>query len=87
MPYNYTDAKIEVIKKQIQEAMSCGYGGADIEIRMKDYERPIIRHYFEADCKRYIDWKTDNPYGKGIGRNMNGALCSGITIDFDGDTP
>ena len=33
-------------------------------------------------ASKYIDWARDDPCGQGVGRNCNGALCTGIRFDF-----
>ena len=79
-----TAKKIKMIELKIKKDKELGYGGIDINIVFKNAEQQkYIRNYFEPKVIKYIDWNTDDLYGKGVGYNINGAYTHNcISIDF-----
>ena len=66
---------IKKIEAKIARHKLRGYEAVDINVGFISVaQRQEVRNYFEPKVKRYIDWGTDDPYGLGVGRNMNGTL-------------
>lgn len=80
-----TAKMIKTIEAKIARHKLRGYGAVDINVNFISIaQRQEVRNYFEPKMKRYIDWGTDDQYGLGVGRNMNGALVDDgcLTIDW-----
>lgn len=72
------------IINEVSKAIKRGFGGVDTDPRIPDYLSNDIKAwcYTAFNAQNYIDWDRDDPFGRGIGRNAQGAVCKGITFDF-----
>jgi hypothetical protein len=60
-----TAKKVKMIERKMKKEKELGYGGIDIYIVFKNAEQQkYIRNYFEPKVKEYIDWNTDDLYGR-----------------------
>jgi hypothetical protein len=73
-----------IIRRAVAEARKGGYGGLDVDIRICDCEIQEIKEWLvdKFGAFNIIDWQRDDPHGFGVGRNINGAFCEGLSFDF-----
>jgi hypothetical protein len=78
---------IDNIIKKINTEKRKGYEGIDINLKPiienDDTIMREVKNYFIDNNYKFIDWKRDDPCGKGIGINIKGNRVSrGITITW-----
>jgi hypothetical protein len=61
-----------------------GFEGVEVDVCIPAHLSDDIKNWCVQAFKasKYIDWARDDPCGQGVGRNCNGALCTGVSFDF-----
>ena len=56
----------------------------DVDIYIPSHLSDEIKNWCTQafTASNYLDYARDDPCGQGVGRNCNGALCTGIRFDF-----
>lgn len=76
---------IQNLAKICERMYLCGFSGIDLDVyswQFNNYKATVIKDYFRTKGYRLTDWNFDDPFGFGVGKNMNNAQCNGWTIDW-----